>query len=237
MAGHHTPAFPRLSDSEKGRCPLPLSHRILRRTSAFFHDATTTSCLTRRATLICREPNHIHPISQQGHICAHTRTCVRTGHDGNLDWTTARLTWIRPMHVRASERIKQRTQRPLRGSSRHPHQQRRVRTQRSSAGRLGGTRKQAGTLPVSLVRVRCVSESPKGGPATAVTGRRKEASRGLRPLRFFSSLAHASRAQTCSGDEMNFERPAGTPAQSVGVSEFVEDAVRSGKHHNAFSKP
>lgn len=35
----------------------------------FFHDATTTSCLTRRATLICRELNHIHQPTR-----THTRT-------------------------------------------------------------------------------------------------------------------------------------------------------------------
>ncbi|KAH9054289.1 hypothetical protein EDB87DRAFT_1580495 [Lactarius vividus] len=116
--------------------------------------------------------------------------------DGNLGDGATDL--VRPMHVRTSDLLNKEHRdhcgvlgTPSTTTGSHAR----------SAGRLGGTRKQAGTLPVSR----------KGsGPDT---------------------LWRGDKLRTADWD------PRAQYAQSVGVSEFAEDAVRPGKHHNAFSKP
>lgn len=129
MAGNHTPAFPRLSDSERGRCPLPLSRRILRRTSAFFPRRHYNK-LSYASRYVDLPRTKSHPSANKDtYAHTHAHACARAMMG---IWTNGATDL-----------------RPLRGSSRHPHQQRRVRTHARSAGRLGGTRKQAGTLSVS----------------------------------------------------------------------------------------
>ncbi|KAH9034129.1 hypothetical protein EDB84DRAFT_1595625 [Lactarius hengduanensis] len=211
MANHHTPAFPRLSDSEKGRMspatlpPDPSADQRLFPRRHYNKLSYASRCVDLPGTKSHPSANKDTYAHTHAHACARAMMGI---------WATARPTWFGPM--RNTETIAGFFSAPP-STTTGSHAR--------SAGRLGGTRKQAGTLPVSRKGIRQAKGSKQRSAPAA--------------LLLFPCACQQGPGMLWRGDELRTASwdPRAQYAQSVGVSGFAEDAVRPGKHHNAFNKP